>query len=341
MYARRGRVCILGRIVACALLVAAATDTSSQPAAPPVRVGVIGLDTSHSPAFTEVFNDPQAAPDVAGFRVTAAYPYGSRTIESSYSRIPKYSDEMRQLGVEIVDSVAEVLRRADVVLLMTNDGRLHLEQARQVLQAGKPIFIDKPLAASLADAVAIFDSAERAHVAVFSSSSLRYAAGAQAARGGSFGRVVGADAFSPATLEPTHPDLFWYGIHGVELLFTALGTGCEQVVRVHADETDVVVGRWTDGRIGTFRGIRDGRGDYGGTAFGAEGIGPLGPFDGYRPLLVAIAQFFRTGVPPVGADETLEIYAFMEAAHESTRRGGLPVRIADVLAKARAEAAAR
>ena len=340
MYARRGRVYIHGLIVACGMLVAAPTGTPSQPAAP-VRVGVIGLDTSHSPAFTKVFNDPQAAPEVAGFRVTVAYPFGSRTIESSYSRIPKFSDEVRQLGVETVDSIAEVLRRVDVVLLMTNDGRLHLDQARQILQAGKPIFIDKPLAGSLADAVAIFEAAERAHVPVFSSSSLRYAAGAQAARGGSLGRVVGADAYSPATLEATHPDLFWYGIHGVELLFTALGTGCEEVVRVHADGTDVVVGRWSDGRIGTFRGIRHGRGDYGGTAFGAEGIGPLGPFDGYRPLVVKIAQFFRTRVAPVAADETLEIYAFMEAAHESTRRGGVPVRVADVLAKARAEAVTR
>jgi hypothetical protein len=332
-------VCIRGLIVACGLLVTVAIDTSSQPTVP-VRMGVIGLDTSHSPAFTKVFNDPQAAADVAGFRVTVAYPYGSRTIESSYSRIPKFSEEVRQLGVEIVDSVAEVLRRVDVVLLMTNDGRLHLEQARQVFQAGKPVFIDKPLAASLADAVAIFDAAQRADVPVFSSSSLRYAAGAQAARSGSFGRIVGTDAYSPATLEPAHPSSGTAST-GWNCSSLPWATGCEQVVRVHAGGTDVVVGRWSDGRVGTFRGIRDGRGDYGGTVFGAEGIGPLGPFDGYRPLIVAIAQFFRTGVPPVGADETLEIYAFMEAAHESTRRGGVPVRVADVLAKARAEAVAR
>jgi hypothetical protein len=327
-------------IVTCVLLLSAADVTSPQTAGV-VRVGLIGLDTSHSPAFTKILNDPQAAADVAGFRVIVAYPYGSRTIESSYSRIPTFTEEVRQLGVEIVDSIEDVLHRVDVVLLMTNDGRLHLEQARQVLQAGKPVFIDKPLAASLADAVAIFDAARRFNVPVFSSSSLRYAAGAQAARGGSLGRVVGADAYSPAPLEPTHPDLFWYGIHGVELLITALGTGCEEVARVHADGTDVVVGRWMDGRLGTFRGIREGHGDYGGTAFGGKAIGPLGPFDGYRPLLVAIAQFFRSRVPPVGADETLEIYAFMEAAHESSRRGGVPVRVADVLAKARAEAAAR
>jgi hypothetical protein len=323
----------------CAFLLMASTVAAQSPE--PVRVGMIGLDTSHSPAFTKILNDPDAAADVAGFKVVAAYPHGSRTIESSYSRIPRYTEEVRPMGVEIVDSIDALLRGVDAVLLMTNDGRLHLEQALEVFRAGKPVFIDKPVAASLADAVAIFDAGRRYGVPVFSSSSLRYAAGVREVRGGSVGRVVGADAYGPATLEPTHPDLFWYGVHGVEMLFTAMGTGCEEVVRMHTEGTDVVVGRWADGRIGTFRGIREGRSGYGGIAFGAERIAPLGPYDGYRPLVVEIATFFRTGVPPVAEEETLEIFAFMEAADESKRRGGVPVRIAEVLAKARAQAASQ
>ena len=305
------------------------------------RVGMIGLDTSHSLAFTRVLNDSAAAPDVAGFRVVAAYPFGSRTIESSSSRIPGYTADMRKLGVEIVGSIDELLKRVDVVLLETNDGRLHLEQALQVFRAGKPVFIDKPVAGSLADAIAIYDAARHYRVPVFSSSSLRYATGAQAARAGAIGTVLGVDAFGPATLEATHPDLFWYGIHGVELLFTAMGTGLEEVVRMHADSTDVVVGRWSGGRLGTFRGIRSGKRDYGGHAFGTNAIAPLGPYGGYRPLLVEITKFFRTGVPAVSAEETIEIFAFMEAADESKRRGGAPVRLDEVLAKARAEAGRR
>ena len=305
------------------------------------RVGMIGLDTSHSTAFTRLLNDSAAAADLAGFRVVAAYPHGSRTIESSASRIPGYTAEVEALGVRIVGSIAELLSGVDVVLLETNDGRLHLEQALEVIRAGKPLFIDKPIAASLEDAVAIFDAARHHGVPVFSSSSLRYAAGAQRARSGAIGRVLGADAFSPAILEPTHPDLYWYGVHGVELLFTAMGTGVESVVRIHGDSTDIVVGRWADGRIGTFRGMRTGRSEYGGTAFGTGAIIPLGPYEGYRPLLVEIVRFFRTGIPPVGAEETLEIFAFMSAADESKRLGGAPVRVADVRARARLAAAAR
>lgn len=306
-----------------------------------VRVGMIGLDTSHSPAFAKILNDPDAAPDVAGFRVVAAYPYGSRTIESSYSRIPRYTEEVRGVGVEIVGSIDELLDRVDVVLLETNDGRLHLEQALKVFRAGKPVFIDKPIAASLADAVAIFDAARYYGVPVFSASSLRYAENAKAIRSGAIGRVTGAEAYSPAPTEPTHPDLFWYGIHGVEMLFTVMGTGAEEVMRMHTDSTDVVVGRWADGRIGTFRGIRGGKRGYGGTAFGTDSIAPIGAYAGYRPLVVDILKFFRTGAVPVSPEETLEIFAFMAAAEKSKERGGAAVRLGEVLARARAEAKAR
>ena len=300
----------------------------------PVRVGIIGLDTSHSTAFTEILNEAEAPPDVAGFRVVAAYPHGSADIESSVSRIPRYTEAIQTMGVDIVDSIDDLLARVDVVLLETNDGRPHLAQALQVIAAGKPLFIDKPVAGSLVDAVKIFDAAQRRGVPVFSSSSLRFMEAAQAIRQGAVGAVLGADAYSPATLEETHPDLFWYGIHGVETLFTVMGTGCETVQRIYTEETDVVIGRWADGRIGTFRGIRDGKRGYGGTAFGTEGIAPIGPYEGYRPLVVAIVAFFRTGQAPVSPEETLEIYAFMEAADESKRHGGAPVKIARVLEKA-------
>jgi hypothetical protein len=305
-----------------------------------VRVGMIGLDTSHSVEFTRLLNAAEPDPALAGFRVVAAYPYGSRTIESSARRIPGYTETVKGLGVEIVPSIEELLRRVDVVLLETNDGRPHREQALAVFRAGKPVFIDKPIAASLEDAVAIFDAAKRHGVPVFSASSLRYAKGAQAVRSGAIGAVLGADAFSPATLEPTHPDLYWYGIHGVELLYTAMGTGCEEVTRFHTDGTDVVVGRWSDGRLGTFRGTRQGEHEYGGTAFGTTGNAQLGPYDGYRPLLVEIVKFFRTGVAPVSPEETLEIYAFMSAADESEERGGAPVKLKEVLERARKEAGA-
>ncbi|WP_353185796.1 Gfo/Idh/MocA family oxidoreductase [Parapedobacter lycopersici] len=290
------------------------------------RVGIIGLDTSHSIAFAKALNAASPDPKLKGYRAVAAYPYGSKTIESSFSRIPGYIDEVKKLGVEVVDSIPALLSGVDAVLLETNDGRLHLEQALEVFKAGKPVFIDKPIAASLADAQAIFDAAATHGVPVFSTSSLRYAEKIAEIRSGALiGPVTGAATYSPAPIEPTHPDLLWYGIHGIEMLYALLGTGCERVTRVYSDGTDIVVGTWSDGRVGTFRGIRSGRTGYGGTAFGEKGQAAIGEYGGYIPLLYQIVDFFDSGIPPVDSKETLELVAFIEAADESRKRGGASV----------------
>lgn len=300
-----------------------------------VAVGMIGLDTSHSPAYTRLINIPdEQRPELSGFQVVAAYPYGSRKIESSYSRIPKYTKEVQEMGVEVVDSIDELLVRVDVVLLLTNDGHPRLEQALQVMQAGKPMFIDKPIAASLQDTVAIFEAATQYNTPVFSSSTRRYITEAQAIRNeNKIGKVIGADTYSPATLEASHPDLFWYGVHGVEMLFTVMGGGCISVTRFKTSDTDIAVGVWGEDRLGTFRGIRRGRAGFGGTAYGTKKILALDSYEGYGPLITDVLEFFRMGIPPVDVNETLEIYAFMEAADESKRRGGTAVTLNEVLSK--------
>lgn len=298
------------------------------------KIGIIGLDTSHSVAFTKALNSPTAGPEYGGFKIVAAYPKGSNDIKSSYERIPGYIEEVKKQGVEIVNSIDELLTKVDFVLLETNDGRLHLEQAIPVLKAGKRMFIDKPIAASLTDAIAIFDASKKYNVPVFSSSSLRYISGTKDISEGKIGKVIGADTFSPCSLEKTHPDLFWYGIHGVEILFTVMGTGIKSVTHVHTPDTDMAIGTWNDNRIGTFRGIRSGKSGYGGNVFGEKGILALGNFGGYDSLLVKILEFFNTGVVPVKPEETLDIFAFMQAAEESKLKGGVPVDIEKVRQKA-------
>ncbi len=302
--------------------------------AKPMRIGMIGLDTSHCLAFAELLNKQEPDPEVAGFRVVLVYPKGSPDIESSVIRVPEYTEKIKALGVEICDDLDTMISQVDAVLLETNDGRPHLEQVTPVLKARKPVFIDKPVAGSLVDAIAIFEIAKHYDTPVFSSSSLRFSKAVQEIRGGSIGQVTGCDAYSPCSLEATHPDLFWYGIHGCETLFTVMGAGCESVVRTSTRDFDQVTGVWSDGRIGTFRGIRAGGSGYGGTAFGSKGVASLGQYDGYRPLVVEIIKFYQTGQPPVTAEETIDLYAFMEAADESKRQGFVPVKVADVKASA-------
>jgi predicted dehydrogenase len=303
-----------------------------------LRAGIIGLDTSHVVAFTKLLNDPKAKGDLAHVRVVAAYPGGSPDIPASKDRIAGYTKTLRdQYKVEVVDSIAALLPKVDVVLLESVDGRPHLEQVKPVLKAGKPVFIDKPVSGSLADAIEIYRLAKKYKVPVFSASSLRFSPGILRMRDDDkVGQVLGCATYSPCELEKHHPDLFWYGVHGVETLFTIMGTGCQSVVRVHTKDADLVVGTWKDGRIGTFRGIRKGAKGYGAQVFGAKGIQLSGGYGGYEPLVAEICKFFRTGRPPVSAEETLEIFAFMEAADESKRRGGVPVTLESVMARAAA-----
>src|SRR5690606_21421506 len=160
-------------------------------------------------------------------------------------------------GVEIVQSIDDLLKKVDCVMLETNDGNLHLEQAVEVFKSGKKVFIDKPIGANLVQAIAIFELARKYNVPVFSSSALRFTPQNQKINRGEMGKIIGVDCSSPSPGESSHPDFSWYGIHGVETLFTVMGTGCVNVNRMSSEGTDVVVGLWNDGRIGSFRGIRE------------------------------------------------------------------------------------
>ncbi|HWB28375.1 MAG TPA: Gfo/Idh/MocA family oxidoreductase [Chitinophagaceae bacterium] len=294
------------------------------------RVGIIGLDTSHSIEFTKLLNSA-AIESYSGYKVVCAYPCGSTAIPGNSERIKANTEAIQQYGVAIVPSIEQLLAGTDVILLETNDGHTHTEQFGQLLKAGKPVFIDKPVAASLTDVVNIFNLARAGNIPVYSSSALRYGANVQAAAMGKFGKILGAAVHSPAPLEPSHPDFFWYGIHGIEMLFTVMGTGCNTVRRVYTEHTDVVIGIWEDGRIGVYTGTRQGKFDYGGIVFCEKEIYTLDGFSGYGPLLKSITQFFETGEAPVSPGQTIEIYAFMEAADESKRQDGAAVTLKSVL----------
>jgi predicted dehydrogenase len=290
-----------------------------------LRIGIIGCDTSHVIAFTEILNNPDAKGHVTGGKIVAAYKGGSPDIPSSFAHIEGYSKTLREkYGVKIYDSIDELCQNVDVVLLESVDGRPHLEQVKPVLKARKPVYIDKPMAASLQEVKEIFRLAKEAKVPLFSSSSLRYGKNTQAVRNGLIGRVEYAETYGPCSIEPHHPDLFWYGIHGVESLFTVMGTGCETVQRgTTTNGTIEVTGTWRGGRKGVYREDKN----FHGRAKGEKGETAVGGHDGYEPLVAAIMQFFQTGVPPVTPGETMEIIAFMEAADESKRQGGAPVKI--------------
>lgn len=293
------------------------------------KVGMIGLDTGHSPAFVKSLNSAQEG-EYLNYKVVAAYPKGTELVREWKDRIPEFTAEVQKYDVEIVDTIPQLLEKVDYVILTTIDGNKHLEQVMPVLEAGLPVFIDKPLAASMDDARKIAAAAERYNTPMFSASSLRFLNGAHEVRNGRLGRVNSVEAYSPAYIEEHHPDLFWYGVHGVEILFTILGLGCQWVERTFTPDMDLVVGMWEGDRIGTFRGIRKGRAGYGGIVYAEDGIELLNNFEGYSGLLHAIVAFFESGQTPVDIDETLEIFAFMQASEVSKTSGGKRVFLHEV-----------
>ncbi|RXZ79924.1 gfo/Idh/MocA family oxidoreductase [Paenibacillaceae bacterium] len=297
-----------------------------------LRIGMIGLDTSHCGLFTSLLNDSAHEHHVPGGRVTLAYPGGSADLQSSHSRVGSYTAEMKEkYGVDMADTLEEVADRTDAIFLTSVDGRVHLEQFAQIASYGKPVYINKPFALSVREAETIFELADRHKVALMSCSSLRYADEiTQSLLPDERGEVIGADAFSPMPLEPTNPGWYWYGIHAVEMLFTAMPTGCRKIQAYKDARSECVIGVWDDGRIGTVRGNRVGNHDYGITVHREQGSIAVNPLQGKRPFHVhfveELMKMFQTGICPLDPAITMEITRFMEAANES-RISGTEIKI--------------
>jgi hypothetical protein len=299
--------------------------------ADPIRAGLIGVDTSHCAAYTRMLNDEKAPEEIAGVRIVAAYPSFSPDVKSSAERVEGFKKQLTgEFGVEMVDSIEALVDRVDAILLTSVDGRRHLPELRQVVESGKPVYIDKPFSASLADAKEMVRLIRENKLPCFSTSSLRYDSELIKfmADMEKRGKVLGCDAWSPAHLEPTNPGFFWYGVHGTEILYTVMGRGCTEVQCSSTPDGDLAVGIWKDGSIGSMRGIRKGKGGYGAMILCEktfQHFKPAGDF--YAGLVREIVKFFRTKKPPVPIEDTLEICAFMDAALRSSRQDGADIPI--------------
>ena len=291
-----------------------------------LKLGIIGTDTSHATAFTKTLNDASLPDHVTGARVVAAFKGGSPDIIESAKRVDGYADELqKKWGVKIVSSIADLCPTVDGILLESVDGRPHLEQFQQAVKCGKPVFIDKPLASTLEDARAIAGLAAKANIPWFSSSTLRYSE----LQDMKSPDVTGAIVWAPGPMEEHHQlDLTWYGIHGVEMLYTILGAGCVEVTRTSSANEDVITGRWSDGRLGVVH-LERPYGKYGAIAFlkGQKIDSHPDVKVSYIPLVKQIVEFMQTRKPPVPNDVTLEMFAFMDASQKSVQQSGAAVKL--------------
>ena len=294
-----------------------------------MRLGMVGLDTSHCSAFAKILNDPEYEYHLLGARVVGAFPGGSELFSLSRKRVRGFTEELHgKYGVTLYNNIEDLSSDVDALLLLSGDGRQHLEQFKQMM-VGKPVFIDKPLVVSSETARELIGLAGAAHTPIMSSSSLRYAAGiADMVDQGA--QVYSCESFGPAPILEDYPGLFWYGIHSIEILFSFMGPGCRTVRCLSSEHMDVIIGEWEDGRMGVVRGTRLGSDEFGGVVHTNTGV-KCGtakntlPF--YFLLLQNVLEFFRTGISPVSIEETFNIIAFIEAADKSKAKEGTLIRL--------------
>lgn len=322
-----------------------------------IKIGILGIDNYGSVAYTEFLNKPHAEGVFEGMRVVAAYPIGSDDYPDSAKLGAQWKDQLSKMyqnpkdpkdavpPIEFVDSTEELLKRVDAVMIFSLDARLHRKQAESVLRAGKKLFIGRPLASSPEDAVAILKLAAETKTPCWSSSQHRFSGGFSGMRDHpEVGRVIGCDVYGGWDVKAAESDKFTRPLHSIETLYTIMGgPGVVSVTCMSTPTTESITAVWKDGRVGTYRGIKEGAVKYSATVFGDKGVSTAGIYGhgipvkgvvptndkyvGYEGLAIEIAKFFKTGQPPVSSAETLEIFALMQAAEESKAQNGAVVRL--------------
>ncbi|MCC7424862.1 MAG: Gfo/Idh/MocA family oxidoreductase [Planctomycetaceae bacterium] len=322
----------------------------------PVRLGILGIDNYQAVEYVQMYNNPKAEGDLAGLRVTAAWPVISEDYPKSAELTEMWKKQMLSVNanpkdpataipvVEIVDSLDELLKRCDAVMIWSLDGRKHLAQATAVMKAGKPVFIGRPLASSVEDAIAIFKVSEELKVPCWSCSQHRFSPGFIGMRNHpEVGKVLGCDVYGGYDVNAPEADKFTRSIHSIETLYTIMGPGVVKVSCQSTPTAESVTAVWGDGRVATYRGVKQGAVKYSATVFGDKGVSTAGIYGhgvpvkgivptndkymGYGGLAIEMAKFFKGEPMPVKPAETLEMYALMKAADESRAKGGVMVEL--------------
>ncbi len=321
-------------------------------AADPVRIGILGIDNYQAVEYVQMYNNPKAEGDFAGLRVTAAYPVLSPDYPKSAELTEMWKAQMLNINkvpgnpvipqVEMVTSVEELLKRCDAVMIFSLDARMHLAQATAVLKAGKPLYIGRPLASTPEDAVAIFKVSEETKVPCWSCSQHRFSPGFSGMRDhAEVGKVLGCDVYGGFDVKAAEADKSTRGLHSIETLYTIMGPGVVKVSCTSTPSVESITAVWADGRVGTFRGIKEGAAKYSATVFGDKGVSTAGIYGhgipvngivptndkymGYGGLAIQMAKFFKGGPVPVTPAETLEIHALFVAADASRAQNGAVV----------------
>ena len=286
-----------------------------------LSIGIIGLDTSHSIEFPRRMQAPDCETKlrVPGMRAKTCLRFPTRFTDEEI--LDRRQAQLEAWGVIVTRDLDKALEGCDAFMIEINDPALHLEWFEKCARAGKPVFIDKPLADSSANGREIVRIARRNHIPLFSASSLRFV-GALADACTAMPNPVLVSTYGPLGKAPAGSSIVWYGVHAFEMLQRALGRGAEEV-RTHRDALGVtcIVG-YPDARRGIVE-LTEKSGIYGGCLRTLETSVPfvVEMHHAYTEQLVDVLAFFRGGEPSLQLEDTLEVMALLDAAERSLQSG--------------------
>jgi len=284
------------------------------------KLGIVSLESSHVDVFCRIFNHDEEEWHVPGARVVALCPQDNP---------PERIAELRgKYGVDrVVSAPEDLVPLVDAALVLGRDGGRHAEQALPFLLAGKPCFVDKPLALTVEDADAMLRASEEAAAPLMSCSAIRYSLELEAARDriAALGEVRHCGLCGPG-------ELFFYGVHLADLLVSLMGAGAQAVADLREEAADLVTVSYGDGRTAVLQVLRGAAVGFHAQLVGTEGRleTELADAHFYRACMSAFAQMLKTGQAPISHDEMREVVTLLVAADRSARQGGRPVRRAEV-----------
>lgn len=316
--------------------------TSSNPSQNPLRLAMLGMieGNAHPWSWSAIINgyDPEAMKRCA-YPAILTY-LGEQPLEKVFipgARVTHiWTDDPAEAPLiaaadrieRVVEHPEEVIGEVDAVIIATDDGSDHVRRARPFVEAGLPVFVDKPLADNLED-LAWFLAARCRGARIYSSSALRYAPEVLGLRSrlGELGGLRWVSSFTPKTWER-------YGIHALEAAYAITGPGYDWVQTASLDGGDVVTAGHVDGAAVTLPAIHDAYGSFGVIqACGTSGHASLhfkSTYQAFRAQLVAFIEALQSGTDPHPFRETVEQMLVIIAGRLSRECGGGRIRIGDL-----------
>ncbi len=224
----------------------------------------------------------------------------------------------------IVAKPEDVIGEVDAVIISTDDGADHVRRARPFVEAGLPVFVDKPMATT-PEELAQFISWKNQGAQILSSSGMRYAPELSELENS---RWMWMTSITCKTWER-------YGIHALEPVFKLLGAGFTQVRTCHRQGADIVTCEHASGVTATVAAVHEAYGSFGVIhAYGGEthrSVQMKDTYSAFRNQLLAVIAWLESGTDPYPFDDTVELMAVILAGIESRKRGGEAVRLEEVL----------